>query len=73
MTHSLGDILIIATEPDEACHLCGVVAELQPWGPSGSKICIECGRKNEPKTILMFLSVVNKHKHCLNGDAVENN
>ena len=40
----------IAQEPDQACELCGVIAECRPYGPNGEQICFECGMKDEETT-----------------------
>ena len=37
-----GIILLEAEEPD-ACEECGTVAETRPYGPGGSRVCIDCG------------------------------
>jgi hypothetical protein len=37
-------------EPDQACEVCGVVAECRPYGPNDEQICFDCGMKDEETT-----------------------
>jgi hypothetical protein len=37
----------IAPEPDQACELCGVIAECRPYGPNNEQVCFDCGMKDE--------------------------
>jgi hypothetical protein len=37
-------------ESEDKCELCGVVAELRPYGPNGENICCPCGDKNPEAT-----------------------
>lgn len=32
----------IAPESDQACEMCGVIAECRPYGPNGEQICFDC-------------------------------
>lgn len=38
---------IIAQQPDEACEMCGTIAECRPYGPNDENICFECAMKDE--------------------------
>lgn len=44
------DIVVIEEEPEDRCHACGNVAETRPYGPGGSRICFDCGMKDEAGT-----------------------
>lgn len=46
MSERVGNIVIIAEEPDGTCELCGKVEETRPYGPNGERICWDCGQKN---------------------------
>lgn len=37
----------IAPQDDEACEMCGVIAECRPYGPNDENICFECAMKDE--------------------------
>jgi hypothetical protein len=50
MSFQVGNIPVIADEPDKTCELCGKVADCRPYGPRGEQICYECGMKNEATT-----------------------
>jgi len=50
MSERIGDLVIIAPEPDQQCELCGVVAETRPYGPNGERICFDCGQKDAAGT-----------------------
>lgn len=46
MTFRIGNAVIIHRENPQQCDLCGVIAELRPYGPNGECICWECGLKD---------------------------
>lgn len=50
MSKRIGNIIIIETEEDSQCELCGKIDELRPYGAKGEKICFKCGMKNKVKT-----------------------
>lgn len=50
MSHRVGNIVIIAPEPDAKCELCGAVEECRPYGPLGEQICYACGQKDPEMT-----------------------
>ena len=50
MSIRIGNLSIIATEPDGVCELCGKTAETRPYGPRGERICYECGQKDKATT-----------------------
>lgn len=41
---------IIAPQDDEACEMCGVIAECRPYGPNDENICFDCAMKDEATT-----------------------
>lgn len=64
MSKRVGNVVIIAEEPDGVCELCGKVDELRPYGPHGEKICFDCGMKDKEGTelrmgIILFGDKVN--------------
>lgn len=52
---------IISAEEPQQCDLCGVIAELRPYGPNGEKVCFECAMKDEAAAKAQFI------KHVLGG------
>jgi hypothetical protein len=40
-------VVVIKVENPQQCDLCGVIAELRPYGPHGESVCFECGMKDE--------------------------
>ena len=58
MSKRVGDMFVIAVEPDSKCELCGKTAELRPYGPNGERICFECGMKDEETTKKQFAKVL---------------
>jgi hypothetical protein len=46
---------IISEEKPQQCDDCGEIAELRPYGPGGSKVCYECGMKDEEDAKRQFL------------------
>lgn len=45
MARRVGDVLVVDPVEVDAvapCELCGVVAELRPYGPGGKMICLGC-------------------------------
>ncbi len=46
MTKAHGDYLIIEVEPEGECEMCGMVAELRPYGPMKKNVCFDCGMKD---------------------------
>lgn len=45
---------VFEPEAPQQCDLCGIVAELRPYGPNGECICFECGMKNRAATERAF-------------------
>lgn len=45
MSQRIGNLTIIAPEPDGKCELCGKIEETRPYGPHGERICFNCGEK----------------------------
>jgi hypothetical protein len=43
-------IIELKASPPDKCELCGVVAELRPYGPNRERICYECGMKDRATT-----------------------
>lgn len=41
---------VIMQEPDQACEMCGIIAECRPYGPNNEQICFDCGMKDEETT-----------------------
>ncbi len=58
MSKKVGDMFVIAVEPDANCEVCGQMAELRPYGPNGERICFECGMKDEETTKAQFVKVL---------------
>jgi hypothetical protein len=46
VSHRIGNNVVICSESEAKCELCGKVSELRPYGPRGENICFECGMKN---------------------------
>lgn len=46
MTHRIGNLIVIASEPDDICELCGIKDETRPYGPKGERVCFDCGMKD---------------------------
>lgn len=42
----------------EVCELCGMVAELRPYGPNGEEICFDCGMRDETAATRGFRTLV---------------
>ena len=40
----------IAPQPDEACEMCGAIAECRPYGPNNENICFDCAMKDKETT-----------------------
>jgi hypothetical protein len=40
----------IAPQADEACEMCGAIAECRPYGPNNENICFDCAMKDEETT-----------------------
>lgn len=55
MTRRVGDEIIIEHEEPQQCNDCGLIEELRPYGPNGSKICFDCGQKDPKGTEARFL------------------
>ncbi len=58
MTRIVEDVLIIETEDNSKCELCGNISELRPYGPNNEYICFECGMKDEETTKKKFAEVL---------------
>ena len=41
---------IIAVEHDQACEMCGAIAECRPYGPNDEQVCFDCGMKDAAAT-----------------------
>ena len=54
MSQRVGKTFVVESEPPQTCELCGVVAELRPYGPHGEAICFDCGMKDRKTTDRMF-------------------
>jgi hypothetical protein len=39
-------VIILETEPDGICEMCGSTDELRPYGPRGENVCFDCGMKD---------------------------
>jgi hypothetical protein len=50
---------IIEAEKPQQCDLCGVIAELRPYGPKGEKVCFDCGMKDEDAAKAQFIKRLN--------------
>lgn len=37
----------IAVETEQACELCGIIAECRPYGPNDEQICFDCAMKDD--------------------------
>jgi hypothetical protein len=37
----------ISPEADQACELCGIIAECRPYGLNDEQICFDCAMKDE--------------------------
>jgi hypothetical protein len=46
MTVKIGAVLLIESTPPTVCESCGQTAELRPYGPGGTNICVMCGLKD---------------------------
>jgi hypothetical protein len=54
MTYKIKNTLVIASEPDSKCELCGKVDELRPYGPQGANVCFACAMLDEENAKAMF-------------------
>ena len=54
MTVDVVDGLVIRQEQPQQCDLCGVIAELRPYGPNGEATCFACMQANEPAAERQF-------------------
>ena len=50
MTQRIGNLVIIAPEPDDKCSDCGKMDELRPYGPNFARVCYDCAMKDEKGT-----------------------
>jgi hypothetical protein len=46
MSGRVGNIVILAEEPERRCELCGKWDECRPAGPKGEQVCYDCGMKD---------------------------
>ena len=53
-----GDVFVVSEERPQQCDLCGVIAELRPYGPNGEAICFACGMKDPEATKAAFVARV---------------
>lgn len=53
-----GVTVIGKTEPME-CELCGIEAEVRPYGPNGELVCFPCGMKDEKAAEAQFSKINN--------------
>lgn len=49
----IDDVVIVVIE-FRHCELCGLPAEVRPYGPNGEYICFDCGMKDEKTTKRRF-------------------
>lgn len=54
MTKRIGNIAVIAAEPEAKCEFCGAEKELRPYGPNRERICFKCAMKDEATTARVF-------------------
>lgn len=54
MTKVINGMIIIESEPDGICDMCGKQDELRPYGKNGERICFACGQKDPETTVLMM-------------------
>lgn len=47
MTRRVGGTLHIEPEAPGECELCGVTAELRPYGPNEENVCFTCAMKDK--------------------------
>lgn len=66
MTTILPGMIVIENEKPQQCDLCGVIAELRPYGPNGECICYDCGEKNPEVTQKMMTRAISKAFEVLN-------
>ena len=45
---------VVGIERPQQCDLCGVIAELRPYGPNGEAVCFDCGMANPEATEAAF-------------------
>ena len=50
MTDRIDNTVFIELELEQQCDDCGLIAELRPYGPGGSCICHDCGKKDQDAT-----------------------
>jgi hypothetical protein len=46
MTQRIGNVVVIESEPDRRCTLCGKLDECRPAGPNGEVVCYDCAMKD---------------------------
>lgn len=46
MSERIGNTVIIASEADRECELCGMMDECRPAGPKGEQVCYDCAVKD---------------------------
>lgn len=61
MTRIENGVLIIEEEPPGTCEVCGVEAELRPYGPNGARICYDCGPGSDDPARVEAAKVAFKH------------
>lgn len=59
MTRIVAGKLFLEEEPSGRCEQCSKIAELRPYGPNGSNICVDCGKK-DPLMDARMIKVLNK-------------
>lgn len=55
-----GNDVVFTEEVDDKCELCGVVAELRPYGANHERICFDCGMKDMATTERMMGQALDK-------------
>lgn len=50
MSQRIGNMVVIEVEPPGECQMCGMVAELRPYGPMGKHVCFDCAMKDPEGT-----------------------
>lgn len=58
MTRKVDGLLLIEPEPNQQCDDCGKSAQLRPYGPKGSCICVKCGQKDPKGTHERMMAIL---------------
>ena len=49
---------IISPEKPQQCDDCGEIAELRPYGPSGTTVCFDCGMKDPAEAVRQLIKLI---------------